>query len=179
MFFKEKRSIKSTGDNTVSNIGDNASIVVNQYSNEKKFNRSLLHEFCVRFASLPETPNEYDISLSSNIMKKIEYNEIKLYENIFRDCDFYIDDVEEILNFIPKRQNVIRKINYEYIRLRKNNDTADKDEICDLVHNSLLEVVSGDSELYIEEAEFAIHSLMYYAFTKCKLLDPVPMEVGG
>ncbi len=168
-------NINNTGDNPI--FGD----VTFQLPRQKTLNRTVLYEFCKQFSesTLPEPIADEESILPSGINEKMQYNEISVYKKVFTSCDIFLDDVEEILNQIPKREKIVRKIErlYDHTKIEKKWD--DKDQLCKIVFDTLLETVSTDpqsSSLFDEDAELAIEALMYYAFTKCKLLDPVPKK---
>ncbi|MGE7916676.1 hypothetical protein [Lysinibacillus xylanilyticus] len=168
-------NFNNTGDYPI--FGD----VTFQLPKPKTLNRTVLYEFCKQFSesTLPEPTTDEEKKLPSGISEKMQYNEISVYKKVFKSCDIYLDDVEDILNQIPKRESIIRKIErlYDHTKIEKKWD--DKDQLCKIVFDTLFESVSNDpqsSHLYDEDAELAIEVLMYYAFTKCKLLDPVPKK---
>lgn len=168
-------NISNTGDYPI--FGD----VTFQLPKLKTLNRTVLYEFCKQFSesALPEPIANKEKIIPSGISEKMQYNEISVYEKVFRSCDIYLNDVEEILNQIPKRESIIRKIERIYDHTKIDKKWDNKDQLCKIVYDTLLESVSTDpqsSQLFDEDAELAIEALMYYAFTKCKLLDPVPKK---
>ena len=107
------------------------------------------------------------------------YNEIVEYQEIFHDVDHYYDDVEMILEEIPKRERILASIKNHHRRLKRSEEWNNKDELCDLVYDCMMDnikTVDTVSDMTLEDAELGIHVLMYYAFVKCKLLDPVPKK---
>ncbi|PEC81957.1 hypothetical protein [Bacillus cereus] len=182
--FANKRNIENNGPNAVNNTGDGATFEINyNYTNTpKRLNRTYLYEFCVGFSEVDDSPADYNTERISGIEEKMGYNEIELYKKIFFECDYYIDDVEIILKGIPRRQRILSKISFMYQRFKKFENWENKDELCERVYSTLFEMVENDSnssEMFLEDAELAIHALMYYAFTKCKLLDPLPKKENG
>jgi hypothetical protein len=181
--FGNKKNIDSTGDNTINNTGDGVNFEINNYIGQKKIlNRTYLFEFCLKFSEVEDAPEDYDAILTSDFEGKMNYNEIDVYKDIFMDCDHYLDDVETILEGIPRRQRILSNINTKYKKLKAFGQLENKDEICEGVYNYLIEVVQNDnnsSGFFVEDIDLAIHSLMYYAFTKCKLLDPIPNAAIG
>lgn len=183
MFNKNKkiRSIESTGDGVINNTGDGVSIgaTYHIYHQPKFLNSSILYDFCVEFSKIefelhldddPQTP-------PSDIEEKITFNEIDVYKDIFQDCEQYYDDVEEILKEVPNRQKIIKNINQKYKKIKKFEEWVDKDQLCQLMFQDLYNIlanVQNKNVILEEDANLSIHAIMYYAFVKCKLLDPVP-----
>lgn len=179
-----ERSINTRGGrNNINNTGDNPFFgdiyVVPPPSNPRKLNRTVLYSFCKQFSetTLPEAIISDSHALPSEIDNKMNYNEIQYYREVFINCDIYLNDVEEILIQIPKREVIILKIARIYRTKKLQNNWNNKDQLCSFVFEELMEVITNDplsGQLFNEETELAIEALMYYAFTKCKLLDPVP-----
>ncbi|MEK5069613.1 hypothetical protein [Sporosarcina sp. FSL K6-1508] len=178
--FANKGNIDSTGNNTINNTGERAQFEINHYANPQQIlNKTYLYGFCVKFSEVEDTAESYDTEIASDIEEKMDYNEIDLYKEIFFECDHYIDDVEAILEEIPRRQRILSKINNKYKRFKKFEKWNDKDELCEWVYNYLYETIENDQssgDIFLEDAELAIQALMYYSFTKCKLLDPIPKK---
>jgi phage pi2 protein 07 len=173
-----KGNIYSDGHGNLNNTGNGNNFKFEYYFNPiKRLNRTYLYDFCVKFAEIEDGNENYNTAVTSDIEEKMNYNEINLYKEIFLECDHYFDDVELILQEIPNRQRILSKIEFQYKRFKNFDKWKNKDELCEKVYRSLLETIENDqnsSNIIIEDAEIAIHALMYYAFVKCKLLDPVP-----
>jgi len=179
----DNRNIDSSGDGTINNTGDRAKFEINNYAGQKKIlNRTYLFDFCLKFSEVEDVPDDYETNLTSDFEVKMHYNEIDIYKDIFLECDHYLDDVETILKGITRRQRILSKINTKYKKLKGFGKWESKDELCEGVYNYLIESVQNDNNstnIYVEDVELAIHALMYYAFTKCKLLDPIPSAAIG
>ena len=175
--YRDERTIRDTGQDSVNNTGDNNTFYIN-HGAAKPLNRTLLYDFCEIFSSTVSDTN-YDLVAASDIQEKMDYNEIVAYREIFHEVEHFIDDVATVLDQIPKRELIVASINHLYDRIKRRDQWPDKDGLCDSVYNEMFEMVAADRnsvELYREEAERAIHALMYYAFVKCKILDPVPPQ---
>lgn len=179
-----ERSINTRGGrDNINNTGDYPIFgdiyVVPPPPNPIKLNRTVLYSFCKQFSetTLPEAIISDSYILPSEIDNKMNYNEIQFYKEVFINCDIYLNDVEDILTQIPKREVIILKIARIYGTKKLKNNWQNKDQLCSSVFDELMKVIINDpqsSHLFNEETELAIEALMYYAFTKCKLLDPVP-----
>ncbi|MFJ7471655.1 hypothetical protein ACIQWI_24320 [Peribacillus frigoritolerans] len=178
-----KRNIDSNGDNSINNTGDGAQFEINNYVGQKKIlNRTYLFDFCLKFSEVEDAPEVYDADLTSDFEGKMDYNEIDVYKDIFFECDHYLDDVEIILEGIPRRQRILSNINTKYKKIKRFGQWDNKDELCEGVYDYLIEAIQNDNNsksIFVEDVELAIHALMYYAFTKCKLLDPIPIAATG
>lgn len=165
-------SLKNSHNNTI-NTGDNYYI-----NSPTMLNRTRLYEFCKAFSKIDGLDElDYSIDLPSDITEKINYNELKVFNRIFSDVSHTLEDVETVLSGIPKRGTIIRKIKgvYSNIVIKENYKT--KDDLCRMVFEELLQIVNTSfdkDDLYREDTYFAIQSLLYYAFTKCQILDKVP-----
>ncbi|WP_413536692.1 hypothetical protein [Carnobacterium divergens] len=139
---------------------------------------SLIYNVCKVISELEfEATEKYSIEKNSEWNSKIAYNEIHSYKTIFQDQYLSYDKVEQALKTIPKRDLIVRNIRTIYQKEKVKNEN--KDEVLDQVFEELssLVVTSGIScgnELYEEEKNDAIYSVMFYTFTKCQLLEPVP-----
>jgi hypothetical protein len=177
-----KGNIESDGDHAINNTGNGNVFEINYNKSSRIIiNRTYLYEFCVKFSSI-EDISEYSIEITSDIEDKMDYNEISVYKELFSECDHYLDDVESILEEIPNRQRILSLINFKYKRLKGLDEWKHKDELCEKVYQYLIHTVGNDqssSDIILEDAELAIHALMYYAFVKCKLLDPIPKTKIG
>lgn len=165
-------SLKDSHNNTI-NTGDTYYI-----NSPTMLNRTRLYDFCKAFSEIDGLDEpDYSIDLPSDISEKINYNELKEFKEVFLDVSHTLEDVETVLSEIPKRGNVIRKIKGVYLNFKIEKNYKNKDNLCRLVFNELLQIVNTSidkNELYMEDTYFAIQSLMYYAFTKCQILDKVP-----
>lgn len=139
---------------------------------------SLIYEVCKLISETDfEITEEYSIKKNSEWEEKISYNEIEIYKVIFQDQYYSYDKVGMALKQIPKRDLLVRNVRTIYQKQKLKS--ANNDEILEKVFNELshLVITSGiknGHELYEEEKNDAIYSVMFYAFTKCQLLEPVP-----
>ncbi|MBL1228280.1 hypothetical protein IW492_03410 [Enterococcus sp. BWB1-3] len=139
---------------------------------------SLIYNVCKVISEIEfEAIEKYSIEKNSEWNAKIAYNEIQSYKTIFQDQYLSYDKVEQALKTIPKRDLIIQNIRTIYQKEKVKNDN--KDEVLNQVFEELsnLVVTSGIScgnELYEEEKNDAIYSVMFYTFTKCQLLEPLP-----
>lgn len=123
---------------------------------------------------------KYSISDNVNWTKKIEYNEIVKYEMIFDEYSFAREDIEELLNGYENRTKLIRNFKTLYIDSVCKYPSENNDFRLDWVFESLCIIVDEASEptnpIYIEDRNQAIYQLMFYAFTKCQILEKPPKE---
>lgn len=173
----QEGNINSNGDRNFNNSG-NITLNYYNYSEAKSLNRSLLYDFCVEFSKLEfELEPDYK-TITSEIEEKINYNDIKVYKVIFQNSEHYYEDIHDILNEIPNRQKIIQNIHFTYIKFKGFREWKNKDDLCEQVFVELYKKLMNGAmanDIMEEDANLALHSLMYYAFVKCKLLDPVPL----
>lgn len=123
---------------------------------------------------------EYSISSNVNWSKKIEYNQITKYELIFDEYSFAREDIEELLEGYENRTKLIRNFKTLYIDSTYKFPDENNDYRLDWVFESLCNIVDEASDstnaLYIEDRNQSIYQLMFYAFTKCQILEKPPKK---
>jgi hypothetical protein len=167
-----------TGDNGVAVVGnDNEIKIVNSLPTT---NRSFLYDVCCIIADADIDENaEYSIHTNSEWNAKMKYNGIKKYARLFDLHSYSYGDVEEILANFEKRAILIRHIKGIYIGFLSEREGLSKDKLLDLVFTKLLRIVkecniSSGNLLTEEQKSETIYQVMFYAFTKCQLLEPIP-----
>lgn len=172
-----------SGDNSPSVIGNNNRIgdtYLHVPNHNNRMRRSILYDVCCTLSKAEMNfREEYALHTNSDWIEKIEYNHIEKYKEIFEMYSLYYGVVEEVLERIPKRELLIRNIKTTYVKSKNVNANFSKDEILDIVFNNLSEIVVqsdqfSDDPMLEEEKNEAIHLIMFYAFTKCQLLEIVP-----
>lgn len=177
--FGGNNNINVTGNNNI--IGDGNTYVEQLVLDEPRFlNKTVLFQFCDIFSSQEfSESSDLELEIPSKFDEKMSYNDLNTYKIIFKECDIYYDDVENILTQFPKREKIIKKINRIYLNIITEENRLSSDSICQKISLRLIEVISQDtrsSPLEIEDVELAIEALMYYTFTKCKILKRVPIH---
>lgn len=146
--------------------------------------RSALFEIC---STIAEKEIEYndDYSLFENVdwTEKLEFNNVDIYSNIF---DTYSDgymEIEEVLQSYNKREIMVKKIHTLYLKSEKKRieNDEDGDFVLDLVFDEIKTIIQrhahfNNSDLLEENIDEAIYLIMFYIFTKCKLLKKPPKE---
>lgn len=177
-----KQSVANNGNNNAVANGPNALAIINNFNGAVGLpRRAAIFEVCkiISEANI-DFSEEYSISKNPDWNVKIKFNNVVEFVDIF---DFYAsgyDRIEKLLSGFPKREVMIRKINCVYIRLRAKNTLIDRnngDLMLSKVFDALkllLNQLNDQIELPLmdEEIDSAIYLLMFYAFTKCKLLQP-------
>lgn len=176
------------GKGNINNTGDrNAFVNCDTYIDLKSFerkplNRTALFTFCDYFSNLDSLEdNDIPLTNPSKFAEKMNYNELVRYKQTFEDCDIYYNEVEIVLSQFSRREKIPNTINKVYNRILDTHPNFISDEICSAIAKELLGIISNDDrslnselELDREDFELAIDALMYYTFTKCKILKPVP-----
>ncbi len=169
------KSIQSNGNGNLNNTGYIGQ--VHLHTVPKTLNRSYLFDICEKISRLPEAEEEYKLSIPSGIIEKMEYHELVIYRAKFESTDHLLGDVEGILKEFLKPSSIINTVHFIYLEHREAAQWTNKDSLCKLVFEDLKIRLSKDrnaEDFWVEEAEHALYALMYYCFTKCKLLDPIP-----
>lgn len=173
-------NIKS-GDNSINVSSDGNSISVHQTIENNAFKRSLLYDICrsIKEANIPRYEGlEYDFK-ESGWDEKMEYNHIEVYADIFKQEAFAYDELNEVMKEFSNREEMIMKINHTYrMILKEATPGTDNDTILEMVLNKLMRIVDDSSlpeqsQIHLELKERYIRLIMFYAFTKCKLLQPI------
>lgn len=180
---KSAKSAKS-GDNGTSIVGNENTLTTFSFGSHtpKILKRSAIFDVCQTIAELDIAyDDEYSIQNNSDWMEKFEYNKVDLYVEVFDNYSDGYDDVSKVLHGYLKKTIMVKKIRTVYLeveRLRKE-ENLDGDYVIKQVFDRLKEEVCysaliSESDLLDEEVDAAIYMIMFYAFTKCKLLRPVP-----
>ncbi|MGZ9697641.1 hypothetical protein ACVU03_07325 [Bacillus safensis] len=176
-----------SGDNGTSIVGnENKLTTVNIGSQTPKIlKRSAIFDVCKIIADLDiDYDDEYSIQNNSDWMEKFEHNKVKVYVEIFDNYSDGYDEVSKVLNGYLKKSIMVKKIRTVYLEVEKirEEEKFDGDYVINQVFNRIKEEVCysaliSESDLLDEEVDEAIYLIMFYAFTKCKLLKPVPKDV--
>lgn len=176
------KPIIHTGHDSIANTGDGNTISLYKTVENNSFKRSILYDICraIKNASIPLYEElDYDFK-ESGWDEKMDYNQIQIYADIFRQEAFAYDELDEVMREFTNREAMIMKINHTYRMTLKEqtNPNIDNDTILEEVFNKLMKVVDDSSfpekkQIHIEQKERYIRLIMFYAFTKCKLLKAV------
>ncbi|MED4592291.1 MULTISPECIES: hypothetical protein [Bacillus] len=176
-----------SGDNGTSIVGnENKLTTVNLGSQTPKIlKRSVIFDVCKIIAELDiDYDDEYSIHNNSDWMEKFEHNKVKAYVEIFDNYSDGYDEVSKVLHGYLKKSIMVKKIRTVYLEVEKvrEDEKLDGDYVINQVFRRIKEEVwynalINESDLIDEEVDEAIYLIMFYAFTKCKLLKPVPKDV--
>lgn len=179
------KSAKS-GDNGTSIVGDENSLTTYIFDRHtpRILKRSAIFDVCKTIAELDiEYDDEYSIQNNSDWMEKFEYNKVDLYVEVFDNYSDGYDEVSKVLHSYLKKAIMVKKIRAVYLeveRVRKegnlNGDYVIKQVFDWLKEEVCYSALISESDLLDEEVDAAIYMIMFYAFTKCKLLRPVPKD---
>lgn len=172
-----------SGDNGTSIVGDKNILKIYNFDSQtpKILKRSVIFDVCKTIAELDiDYDDEYSIQNNSDWMEKFEYNKVDIYVEVFDNYSDGYNEVSKILHGYLKKAIMVKKIRTVYLELEKVRErkNLDGDYIIKQVFNRLKEEVCYSSliteaDLFDEEIDEAIYLLLFYAFTKCKLLKPV------
>ena len=177
-----------SGDNGTSLVGDNNTLITFNFGSQtpRILNRSAIFDVCKTIAELDiEYDDEYSIQTNSDWMEKFVHNEVDLYIEVFDNYSDGYDEVSKVLHSYLKKTVMVKKIRTVYLEVEKvrKQEKFDGDYVIEQVFRRLKEEVCysaliSETDLFNEEVDEAIYLIMFYAFTKCKLLKPVPKGVG-
>lgn len=176
-----------SGDNGTSVVGNQNTFTTIKFGSQtpKILKRSAIFDVCKTIAELDiDYDDEYSIQNNSDWMEKFEYNKVDLYVEIFDNYSDGYDEVSKVLQGYLKKTIMVKKIRTVYLEFEKvrEQEKLDGDYVVKQVFDRLKEEVCysaliSESDLLDEEVDAAIYMIMFYAFTKCKLLKPVPKDV--
>ena len=175
----------STKDHSVSVNGDWNTIHTTFFN--KGINRSYVFDICCKIANAKISICDDVDNLAngnSNWENKYNYNNVNQFKELFADGAYAYDDLEDILNGIDSNKNkLIRNIHSIYLRtlikLNESNPPKNGDSVLYAVYNEIYTMIDSceqpsDNILTLEDRESSIYLIMFYVFTKCKLLQPLP-----
>lgn len=175
-----------SGDNGTSIVGNENVLTTINFSSRtpKILKRSAIFDVCKIIAELDiDYDDEYSIQKNSDWMEKFEYNKVDLYVKIFDNYSDGYDEVSKVLQSYLKKTIMVKKIRTVYLEVEevREKEQLDGDFVIKQVFERLKEEVCysaliSESDLLDEEVDAAIYMIMFYAFTKCKLLKPVPKD---
>lgn len=119
---------------------------------------------------------EMDIEkLPYEIIKKIDYNDIKEYKSLFLDYSMYLDRLEYIIETTYKvnSQIIINRVKGAWCFISASNKDKSSDEKIALLNKFLIDKISKKTikKYGLERIEIATELITFYAFTKCQILN--------
>jgi len=172
----------TSGNSTINTIGNDNDISVFNTIENNSFKRSLLYDICriIKDANIPLHDADEYLFKESGWEEKMDYNHIDVYAEIFKQEAFAYDELDNVMKEFTNRQEMIMKINHTYKMILKEHVEAisDNDVVLEEVFLKLMKVVDDsslpeDEQIHLEHKERYIKLIMFYAFTKCKLLKAV------
>ena len=165
-------------------ISGNGNVVVSGNDNSINFpsTPSTLYKICKMLyqkMNIQEIRKiEYDITHNSEWIGKLEYNKISDYYNKrFLEVSLDIDTIEIVINSLENQDNFIKWLHKRYRMLCIKFPQKNKEEILvelnEELENMLKDAQKNDN-IDIEELSLNIDKILFYGFTKCKILEPVP-----
>lgn len=183
--FTDHNQIDS-GDYATNIIGHDNTINNYLALNTRQPKRSVLTRVCLSISNsgLSEE-TDYDLDSNMDWLKKYEYNNVDVFQEIFEVYSLNYPIIEQVLRDIPEeREIMIKKIHVLYLQTKRNpfkdsDYTFKGDQILEkiffqirnIVFDELADDSNEDKNKYIEEYEESIYLIMFYSFTKCKILE--------
>lgn len=184
--------------NTIGNNNNNNNTITNINQNGPVFNfdkidptmlipgtrvitESEIYKICCIIADSPLTQNPtVDVTTNANWLKKIHFNQLKKYSEIFEMYMPYYDVVESVLSSSDiNGESVLRNIKSIYIDLKYSETVLSPDTIIDYVY-SQLDIIVRESvsqiTLTVESIKDSLHLIIFYAFTFCQILEIPPRD---
>lgn len=168
------------GDGSINIAGDGNTASILQY---EAFQRTLLYDVCLAIKDANITLDEDDsfsIRMNSDWLEKLEYNQVKIYAEIFQQESYTFDQLEEVIKNFPSSVEMIRKVRHIYLFVEKEREmkSEDGDYVLERVFKQLCQLVDEsnrpiEKQMPLEEKERYIKLVMFYVFTRCQLLKKV------
>lgn len=160
------------GDNGVNVNGDNN--VLNLYQQPIKY--ELLSKLCRDLigSNLSLTEDMNISQLPIELLKKIEFNNLKVHKELYEDLGMYLADIDDIVNksLGNKSIKLIRMIKTLYLEIVANNPDYTGDQLLFSIENKLMEHTSLiDNQEYLnEDIRYSTCQIVLYVFEKCQIL---------
>lgn len=183
--FKDHNQIDS-GDYSANTIGNDNTVNNYYVLDTRQPKRSVLTKVCLSISNSDlSEETSYDLDSNSDWIKKYEYNDVNVFQEIFEIYSLNYPIIEQVLINIPEdREIMIRKIRVLYLQTKNRTCedsiyTSKGDQILERIFSQIRNIVfdelgddsSRDQIKYIEEYEESIYLIMFYSFTKCKILE--------
>lgn len=178
------KSNATSGDNGNSIVGSGNNLTTYNFDSQipKRLKRSVIFDVCKIISELDiNYDDEYSIQNNSDWMNKFEYNDVSLYIEIFENYSDNYDEVYKVLNTYLKKIIMVKKVRSIYLKVedlrKKGNYNGDFviEEVFELLKEEVcFSALMNESNLLDEEVDEAIYMIMFYTFSKCKLLKPLP-----
>ena len=180
---KPDNNIKS-GSHSTNVIGDGNEVVTYiTKSASTAIRRSYLYEVCKELLDADIKPSDdYSLKTPSEWTEKLDYNSVSPnYVEILTADQHAYDVIEEVMISFKNRDVLIKKVNYLYhvADAEREKTTKDADFVLDNVFRALCDALKDHEDglterLPDEERERCVWLIMFYAFTKCKILKKPP-----
>jgi len=168
------------GDGSINIAGDGNTASILQY---EAFQRTWLYDIClvIKEASIPlDDDDNFSIKMNSDWLEKLEYNQVKIYAEIFQQDSYAFDQLEDVIKDFPNSVEMIRKVRHIYLFVEKERESKseDGDYVLEQVFKQLSQLVDEsnrpiEKQIPLEEKERYIKLVMFYVFTRCQLLKKV------
>lgn len=175
-----KYSYVTGGDGSINIDGDGNTATILQY---EEFQRTFLYEVClaIKEANIHlDDDDSFSIKMNSDWLEKLEYNQVKIYAEIFKQESYSFDKLEEVIKSFPNSVEMIRKVRHIYLFVEKDRESKseDGDYVLEEVFKQLVQLVDEsnrpiEKQMPLEEKERYIKLVMFYVFTRCQLLKKV------
>lgn len=170
-------SNQSVGKNSTVINGHNNAITENFY-NYKTITPSDIYEVCEILDGNLSDSDSLEYSLNPDWLYKMEYNSLCLYKEKFEEYCMFYESVETVFRSSTfNGTRLLRRINTIYIEIATTDDQLNSDQIIQHIINNLREIVKDSYEnttLTSEHIEDVIISVVFFAFTRCKILKKPP-----
>ncbi|WPK11285.1 hypothetical protein R6U77_15535 [Lysinibacillus louembei] len=169
---------QSIGNNSHVINGNNSTIEIS-YS-LKTVTPSDIYKVCEILDGNLNENNDFIFDLNPDWLEKMEYNFLDHYKDIFEEYCIFYEAVEEVFRSTNiNGTRLLRRINIIYKDILIENAHLNSDKIIKNVINTLKKVVEDSYEettLTTEHIEDVILSVVFFAFTRCKVLEKPPFQ---
>lgn len=141
--------------------------------------KSTIYEFCKIFSTMAsEIKSEENISnVSMEWEQKMILNELVEYKNIFDEVCINYDTISDALEELGMQSPLIETIINEYRRIKIIHSGETNEYQLVVLHETLFKITNEsritNEKICTEEIKKAIDSIIFYVFSKCKILKSV------
>lgn len=184
---KADHSQQALGDNIDQRIVENE---INIYKKTDRLTRNKMYALLkIVYNSQKSLEGQFDLDIPASIEKKLKYNNVEKYQELFSMYSIYLEDFSKVLanSFFNSQRVIITVkqffIKYGILKIKDKEIIGDGDKQLEIIFQQLKDYIVQDSHFdenhfSNEDVEDFVYVLMLYCVWKCKLLNNPNMVSG-
>ncbi|AHN24268.1 MULTISPECIES: hypothetical protein [Lysinibacillus] len=146
----------------------------------KTITPSEIYKVCeILDGNLVET-NDLSYAINPDWLCKMEFNTLQIYKKIFMEYSIFYESVAKVFSSSTiNGPSLLRRINTIYNDVLLINANVESDKIVHSIISKLRDIVNNsyqNTTLTHEHIEDVLISVVFFAFTRCKILNIPPKE---